>query len=78
MVDWVASNTEIGELLNSLAQPTKYEFGQQRKLATKIVRTWLATAVAQRLDGSDNSVLMTNVGTLRKKYKINDEEIYGD
>lgn len=75
MAEWVLSGTEINELLNTLAQPTAYERARQRLVAVKVARTWTPMVVADQLEGL-TSPRAAHLQTLRKKYRITDEELY--
>jgi len=64
-------------LLDTLDQPTKYQWGLERVRAIEQLRSCMVDFVQQRLDGHEMPVTGRHIEILRMKYKITDEEIYG-
>ena len=75
---YALTDAELRELHNTLAQPTKYERAQQRRTALAVLRVRIPWTMQRRLDGHDMSLELARIKTLRKKYRITDEEIYVD
>lgn len=67
----------LATLLNTLDQPTKWEWERQRGRAIWQVRSCIVEFVQQRLDGQEMPETGRMIAVLRKKYKITDEEIHG-
>lgn len=63
-------------LLNTLDQPTKWEWNRQRVFAINQVRSAIVDFVRHRLDGNDMTETGKMIETLRKKYRINDEDLH--
>lgn len=69
--------TNLNELLNTLAQPTKYEWQRQRVSAIVQVRSCVTDFVTARLNGTPMPATGHMITVLRTKYKITDEELDG-